>query len=134
MRYFARRIALVVITAVASLMVVAALTTPPQAIRLVLTLPVVFALSGAASLWASYPRLELGSAERFTASIGLSLAITVVCWVLVGSTPLGITRISVGVALGGLTVAAALIALARTFARERPDHRTSPDPIHWPGQ
>jgi hypothetical protein len=109
-----RRAALGIALVAAGVMMATTSAVALQPLRLIVGVPIVFALSGAAILWAAVPELVLTWVERGVASIGISLAVAIASWVLVGSTPIGLTRVSVAVALGGITVVAAVVALLRT--------------------
>lgn len=100
--------------ALATLMTATAITNTFGALRLIVGLVIVFGLSGNAVLYAVLPRLSLSPVERCAASLGLSFVVAITSWVLVGSTPLGVTRTTTSVTLGAITALAALSGLARS--------------------
>ena len=100
--------------AVALLATIAEGIAAPQAVRIVLGIPLVLFLPGFAAVCAVLPGQELSWGERILASLGASIAITVCVAVLLAATPIGLSRGSAAAVLGIGTVALALYARVRT--------------------
>jgi uncharacterized membrane protein len=86
----------------------------PQAMRIVLGIPLVLVLPGFAAVCAVLPGPELSFGERMLASLGASVAITLCVSVLLAATPIGLSRGSAATVLGIGTAALALYAWVRT--------------------
>jgi uncharacterized membrane protein len=86
----------------------------PQAVRIVLGIPLVLVLPGFAAVCAVLPGRELSGGERLLASLGASVAITLGVSVLLAATPIGLSRGSAAAVLGIGTAALALYAWVRT--------------------
>jgi uncharacterized membrane protein len=86
----------------------------PQAVRIVLGIPLVLVLPGFAAVCAVLPGRELSWGERMLASLGASVAITLCVSVLLAATPIGLSKESAAAVLGIGTVALALYAWVRT--------------------
>jgi uncharacterized membrane protein len=86
----------------------------PQAVRIVLGIPLVLILPGFAAVCAVLPGRELSLDEHVLASLGASVAITLGVSVLLAATPIGLSRGSAAAILGIGTVALALYAWVRT--------------------
>jgi uncharacterized membrane protein len=88
--------------------------------RIGLGILIVFLLPGFAVTAAVFPARDLSLSDRLLASLGISLVATVCTAVLLAALPIGLTRGSLSVALGGGTVIASACALLR--ARSRAAH------------
>jgi|SRR5271157_4231102 len=101
----------------------------PQAVRIVLGIPLVLFLPGFAAVCAVLPGQELSWGERMLASLGASVAISVCVSVLLAATPIGLSRGSAAAVLGIGTVALALYARVRTrrSLEEQGEPRRPPD-------
>jgi uncharacterized membrane protein len=86
---------------------------------------IVFILPGFAVVCAALPKGQLAFEERLVASLGISLAIAICAALLLAAAPIGLSRESFAVVLGGSTVLVSLCAGIRlllfptTEARER---------------
>jgi uncharacterized membrane protein len=85
-----------------------------------LGLLMVFVLPGYALACAALPQHQ-SPVERLLATVGLSLAITTCTAVLLAALPVGLSRESFAVVLGGLTIALSICAAFRTRSNTRPD-------------
>jgi uncharacterized membrane protein len=85
----------------------------PQAVRVVLGVPLVLIFPGFAAVYAVIPGRELSIAERATAILGMSLAISICISVLLAATPIGLSKGSAAATLGVGTAALSLYARAR---------------------
>jgi uncharacterized membrane protein len=85
-----------------------------------LGLLMVFVLPGFALACAAVPRYQ-SPVERLLATVGLSLAITTCTAVLLAALPVGLSRESLAVVLGGLTIALSIGAAFRTGSNTRGD-------------
>jgi uncharacterized membrane protein len=90
----------------------------PQALRVVLGLLIVFLLPGFALVAAVLSDGRLTRSEFLLASVGVSIAITICAAIVLAALPVGLTRDSIGITLGCLTVLFSLVAGYRF-------HRTS---------
>jgi uncharacterized membrane protein len=95
----------------------------PTVISVVFGLPLVFVLPGFAATFAALPGRELSWGERALASVGVSLAISIVVSVLLAATPIGLSRGSAAAVLGVSTAAVAFWARTRNrqFLDEKHD-------------
>jgi uncharacterized membrane protein len=84
----------------------------PSPVRIVLGLPLVFALPGFALVCAVVPGGELTSGERLLASLGASTAIAVCSTVALGAT-VGLSARSAAALLGCVTIVASACAWRR---------------------
>jgi uncharacterized membrane protein len=94
----------------ASVTVATATVVVPQGVRIVLGVLMVLVLPGFALVCAVLPERQLSSGECLLASVGMSLAIVTCVAVLLGATPVGLTRESLAVALGGGTIILSIFA------------------------
>jgi uncharacterized membrane protein len=108
---------------VALLAAIAELIGAPQAVRVVLGIPLVLVLPGFAAVCAVLPGRELSSGERALATLGISLAISICISTLLAATPIGLSKGSAATVLGVGTAAVALCAWMRTrrFLEEQAD-------------
>lgn len=108
------------VIALSGLAIILALLVPPDwgPARL-LALPLVLVLPGYAFVCALFPRQPSGIAERLVLSLGLSLALVALSGLLLNLTPFGLGTGSWAVFLGGITIAASLIALLRRRGQSR---------------
>jgi uncharacterized membrane protein len=97
----------------ASLTMATADITIPQAIRVTLGVLIVFLLPGFAVVCAVFPARQLSRGERLLASLGISLAVTTCTAVTLGATPIGLSRVSFAVVLGGCTLMVSIYAWIR---------------------
>jgi uncharacterized membrane protein len=100
----------------ASLMVLALSLLPDSNViaRTAVALPLVLILPGYAVVSAAFPEATLGIAERFALSLGLSLLLCVAGGIVIDWTPWGLRAGSWIVLLGGITLAACFVSLARS--------------------
>ena len=80
----------------------------PQVLRIALGILIVFFLPGFAIMHAAFPSKEFPRIELLLASLGISLAATACMAVLVAALPIGLTRDSLAIALGGSTTLVAI--------------------------
>lgn len=108
----------------ASLTITTASGTVPQTLRIALAVLIVFILPGFAGVCAVLPTRRFSPGERLLASLGISLMIATCTAVLLGATPIGLSRGSFAVALGVSTIGLSIVALFRSFAgfRLRPGY------------
>ena len=95
---------------VASVTVATASVAVPQGVRIALGVLMVLVLPGFALVCAVLPERQLSSGECLLASVGMSLAIVTCVAVLLGATPIGLTRGSLAVVLGGSTIILSIFA------------------------
>jgi uncharacterized membrane protein len=86
----------------------------PQAVRIAPGVLIVFVLPGFAFVCAVLPERRFSRGERLLTSVGMSLALAICAAVLLGATPIGLSRLSFAVALGGCTLVASVCALSRS--------------------
>jgi uncharacterized membrane protein len=100
----------------ASLMVLALSLLPDSnvIVRTAVALPLVLILPGYAVVSAAFPEATLGIAERFALSLGLSLLLCVAGGVVIDWTPWGLRAGSWIALLGGITLVACFVSLARS--------------------
>lgn len=84
----------------------------PQGIRIPLGMVMVFILPGFAFVCAALPARQLSQWECLLASVGISIAVTVVAAVALAAAPVGLSRLSLTIALVGWTVALCIYSLA----------------------
>lgn len=93
-------------------------------LRAVCTIPLVLVLPGYAVVAALFPDRALEGTERLLFALGASIALTVICGLLLNIAPGGMRDDSWAATLGVVTVGAGAIALARlrphTFSWRRP--------------
>jgi uncharacterized membrane protein len=116
--------------ALAGTVIAAALTTAApflpagQVPRIGLGALIVFLLPGFAVVSAVFPARPLSLTDRLVASLGISLAATACTAVLLAALPVGLTRDSLSIALGGgtaiVSACALLQARSRTARQEDP--------------
>jgi uncharacterized membrane protein len=102
--------------AVAAVLMVVALSLLPDSnvvARTVVALPLVLVLPGYAIVSAAFAERTLGTLERSTLTVGVSLLLTVTSGVVLDWTPWGLRAGSWIVLLGGITLVACFVRLAR---------------------
>lgn len=97
----------------AGLTIVADSFALPQVVRIALGVPMVLLLPGFALVHALVPAAQLSRSELLPASVGASLAMTACACVLLGATPVGLSRESLALLLGGGTMALSVVAGVR---------------------
>jgi uncharacterized membrane protein len=107
------------------LTVVTAAIPVPQVGRIALGVPLVFFLSGYAIVCAVLAGRRLSHGERALASLGLSLAMTTCVAVLLGATPIGLSRNSIAISLGSITSAISAYAWLRTRLQQASELQAS---------
>ncbi len=95
-----------------------------QVLRIGLGVLIVFWLPGFAVVSAVFPTRPLSRTDRLVASLGISLVATVGTAVLLAALPIGLTRDSLSIALGGGTVIVSACALLQ--ARSGTAHQGGP--------
>lgn len=90
----------------------------PPGLRLVLGILIVFVVPGFALATAVLPDRQLARSERLLASIGLSVVITVCAAVALAAAPIGLSRQSIALALGIVTLLCSAIAAYRIYKGE----------------
>ena len=99
------RIVLLVGSCLVGLLTVAtAYVAVPQAARIALGVLIVFVVPGFALVCSVLPERQFSRGERLLASVGMSLAVAISAAVLLGATPIGLSRLSLAVVLGACTV------------------------------
>lgn len=98
---------------VASVTVATANIALPKAVQIMLGLLMVFILPGFAVVSAVPPR-RLSSGERLLAGLGISVAVVTCTAVLLAATPIGLSRVSLAVAIGVGTIITSICAWFRT--------------------
>ena len=98
---------------VAVLAVATADMAVPQALRIALGMLTLFIVPGFALVCAVLPERRFSRGERLLASAGLSLALATCAAVLLGAMPMGLSRLSLAVALGICTITSSLCAVYR---------------------
>lgn len=106
---------------VASLTMATADVALPQAVRITLGALMVFILPGFAVVCAVLPERPLSSGERLFASVGMSLAMATCAAVLLGATPIGLSRESLAVLLGTSTITLSVYAGFRSASGQTND-------------
>jgi uncharacterized membrane protein len=96
-----------------------------EVLRVALGVLTVFFLPGFAATYAAFPARQLSRADRLLASLGISLAAAVCTAVLLAALPIGLTRDSLSIALGGGTAIVAAYALF--LARSAAPHQVNPE-------
>ena len=110
----AHRVAVAGTLLAASLTLVTVGVPVPLAVRIALGLLMVLFLPGFAIVCAAQRSgLQLSRGDLLLASLGISLAMTACAAVLLAATPVGLTRGSIAVVLGGTTAMASIYALFR---------------------
>jgi uncharacterized membrane protein len=109
-----RRSALAATFIVAVMTAVTAPLPVPQAIRIVLGIPIVFVLPGFATVAALLPEGRLSRGECLIASLGISVAASLCAAVLLAATPVGLSRAAFALLLSGATAVVSLYAWFRT--------------------
>jgi len=110
----------------ACLTVVTAYIATPQPVRVVLAVMIVFVLPGFGVVGAVLPPGRLMLGEHLVASLGISLALATGTAVLLGATPIGLSRESFSLALGSCTLALSVFAVFR-WRHGRAGHRDGPE-------
>ncbi len=113
MRPPVRQISLVGVFLIASLVVIFAVFAVPQSIRIVPGVLIIFILPGFVILSAVRPDLQLSWIEMVLASLGISISLTTCVAVLLAATPVGLSRSSFAIALGGITMVCSIYAFER---------------------
>jgi uncharacterized membrane protein len=98
---------------VALLAAVVEVTSVPQAVRIVLGVPLVLILPGYVTMCAVLPVREISRAESMLAILGASIAISTCASVLLAAVPIGLSRGSTATTLGVGTAAVATYAWRR---------------------
>lgn len=101
----------------ATLTAVAPFLPAGQVLRIGLGILIVFLLPGFAVISAVFPARPLSPTDRLVASLGISLVATVCIGVVLAALPIGLTRDSLSIALGGGTVIVSACALLQARAR-----------------
>jgi uncharacterized membrane protein len=117
MRPAVRQTVLVGVFLIASLVVTFAIFAVPQSIRIVPGVLIIFILPGFVILSAVNPDLQLSWIELVLASLGISISMTTCVAVLLAATPVGLSRSSFAIALGGITMACSIYAFEREERR-----------------
>jgi len=89
------------------------ITLAVSVLRIALGMLTVFFLPGFAAISAVFPAGQLQRTDRLLACLGVSLAATVCTAVLLAALPIGLTRDSLSIVLGGGTIIASACALFR---------------------
>jgi uncharacterized membrane protein len=97
----------------AALTLITAILALPQALRVAVGVPMVLLLPGYALVCVLLPGPRLSRSECLLVSVGASLAMTTCACVLLGATPVGLSRESLAVLLGSGTVTLSLVAGVR---------------------
>lgn len=105
--------ALVGTCAIALLAVVAEVIHAPEAVRVVLGVPLALVLPGFAAVCAVLPGHDLSRGEIALATLGASMAISICVATLLAATPIGLSTGSAAVVLGLGTATASLYARRR---------------------
>ena len=84
----------------------------PQAVQIVLGVLIVFLAPGFSLACAALPERQ-SSVERLLASVGVSVTMATCAAVLLAATPVGLSRQSLGVLLGGFTIVLSVCGLYR---------------------
>lgn len=82
-------------------------------VKTLFTLPLVFVLPGYALAVALFPQKDLGEAETFTLSVGLSFAVTIAGGLVLNAMVWGLTPITWTIFLGGITLLGLGVAARR---------------------
>jgi len=115
---------LVICSALAAMAMTLALLAPEiGVVRALVGLPLVLFAPGYAIVAAAFPAGRLGTIERLLFSLGASLAVAALVGLLLLWTALGLRPAAWAVALGNITLVAALIALARRWRQPAADTR-----------
>ena len=115
---------LVIFSALAAMAMTLALLAPEiGVVRALVGLPLVLFAPGYAIVAAAFPAGRLGTIERLLFSLGASLAVAALVGLLLHWTALGLRPAAWAVALGNITLVAALIALARRWRQPAADTR-----------
>ena len=98
---------------VAVLAVATAGIAVPPVLRTALGMLTLFIVPGFALVCAVLPERRFSRGERLLGSVGMSLALATCAAVLLGALPVGLSRLSLAVALGSCTIAFSLCAVYR---------------------
>jgi uncharacterized membrane protein len=104
---------------VASLVVISAFVEIPEGARVALGVPIVFVLPGFVALSVAGRTVQLSWTESMLASLGISVAVATCVAMLLAAMPVGLSRSSFALVLGGSTMVGSTYALAK--ARLGPD-------------
>ncbi len=105
---------MLIVIIMSGIAVVLAIIVPASWLPLrVLTLPLIFILPGYALSSALFPTQRFGTAERLILSLGLSLTAVILGGLLLNLTSFGLKTDSWALYLGGITVGACAVTLAR---------------------
>jgi len=110
---FVRQITLVGVFIIACLVVITANLEVPQSIRIVLGVLIAFILPGFVILSAVGSDLQLSWIELVLASLGISISVATCVAVLLGATPVGLSRSSFTIVLGGSTMVGSIFAIEK---------------------
>lgn len=110
---------------VAALTVATAYVDVPQFVRIVFGLVIVFVVPGFAAVCAMLPESQLAFEEHLIAILGISLAMATCAAMLLAAAPIGLSRESFAVALGGTTVLLSLYAGIRSQLSATTEERES---------
>jgi uncharacterized membrane protein len=110
-----RQRTLVGILVIATMAMVTEFVAVPQVLRIALGILLVFFLPGFTIMRAAFPSRdrEFSPTELMLASLGISLAVTICMAVLLAALPVGLTRSSISIAIGGSTAIVAIYAWFR---------------------
>lgn len=103
----------------ASLVVLTTVVWIPQSVRIILGLLTVFFLPGFVVLSASGSTLQLSLSEFVLAALGISVVMATCVAVLLGATPIGLSRSSFAIVLGVGTMIGSIYALAKAESDRR---------------
>jgi uncharacterized membrane protein len=85
----------------------------PHLVQIMLGASIVFIVPGFALVCAVLPERQFSRGERLLASVGMSLALATGATVLLGATPIGLTRLSLAVVLAVCTLTLSIYSIWR---------------------
>jgi uncharacterized membrane protein len=94
----------------------------PSLVRIPLGLFMVFGGPGFALICAVFRERQFSRGELLLASVGASIAITICAAVFLAAIPIGLSRLSLAIALGGCTLILSASAIWRIWMRHDPRH------------
>jgi uncharacterized membrane protein len=100
--------------------VVSAAVPTPEVILVAIGVPMAFFVPGLALVCVAVPDWRW-SEERLAASVGLSVAIATCVTVLLAATGIGLTRPSLAVSLGGITILLSMYGFTRSKTTHPPE-------------
>jgi uncharacterized membrane protein len=115
---------------IASLTVASANLVVPQWVRVVFGVLIVFILPGFTVVCAALPARELSRAEELLAALAVSFVTSICVAVFLGATPIGLSRTSFAVVLGGITVVMSICAWFRARPWRDKQRRIENGPHH----